>query len=413
MIVRNQVAAVHVRKFLHVSVLALLAAMAVPAAAATPEETAREVLAKSPIIDGHNDTPHQIAALFDRDFSKFDLTALPADVLAKTHTDIKTARAGYLGGQYWSVYVDAALPKHEAVARNIQQIDVVRQMMARYPETFTYAATAAEVEAAMKKGKIASLIGMEGGHSIGSSLEILRQTYALGARYMTLTHSLTTDWADSATDAPKHDGLSPFGFEVLAEMNHLGMIADISHVSEATMHDVLDKSTAPILFTHSNARAITPHPRNVPDSVLKRLPQNGGVVMVTFVPGFTSAARRQWEYERSAVAGRAKTEFSGNPVGEKAAVDAWIAANPRPKATLAQVADHIDHIRKVAGVDHIGIGGDFGGVDELPIGLENVSTYPALFAELVRRGYAKADLAKIAQGNVLRVMRSVEKAAGK
>jgi membrane dipeptidase len=413
MIVRNQVAAFHLRKVLHVSVLALLAAMAVPAAAATPEETAREVLAKSPIIDGHNDTPHQIAAMFDRDFSKFDLTALPADMLAKTHTDIKNARAGYLGGQYWSVYVDAALPKHEAVTRTIQQIDVVRQMMARYPETFTYAATAAEVEAAMKKGKIASLIGMEGGHSIGGSLEILRQTYALGARYMTLTHSLTNDWADSATDAPKHNGLSPFGFEVLAEMNHLGMIADISHVSEATMHDVLDKSTAPVLFTHSNARAVTPHPRNVPDSVLKRLPQNGGVVMVTFVPGFTSAARRQWEYERSAVAGRAKTEFSGNPAGEKAAVDAWIAANPQPKATLAQVADHIYHIRKVAGIDHIGIGGDFGGVDELPVGLESVSTYPALFAELVRRGYAKTDLAKIAQGNVLRVMRGVEKAAGK
>ncbi len=413
MIVRNQVAAFHARKFLQLPALALLAAIAMPAVAATPEQTAREVLAKSPIIDGHNDTPHQIAALFNRDFSKFDLAALPADVLAKTHTDIKTARAGYLGGQYWSVYVDAALPKHEAVTRTIQQIDVVRQMMARYPETFSYAATAAEVEAAMKKGKIASLIGMEGGHSIGSSLDILRQTYALGARYMTLTHSLTTDWADSSTDAPKHDGLSPFGFEVLTEMNQLGMIADISHVSEATMHDVLDKSTAPVLFTHSNARAITPHPRNVPDSVLKRLPQNGGVVMVTFVPGFTSAERRQWEFERSAIAGRAKTEFSGNPVGEKAAVDAWIAANPQPKATLAQVADHIDHIRKVAGVDHIGIGGDFGGVDKLPVGLENVSTYPALFAELVRRGYAKADLAKIAQGNVLRVMRGVEKAARK
>ena len=412
--VRNQVVAFHMRKVLHLLVLALLAAMAMPAAAAaTPEETAREVLAKSPIIDGHNDTPHQIAALFDRDFSKFDLASLSADVLAKTHTDIKTARAGYLGGQYWSVYVDAALPKHEAVTRTIQQIDVVRQMMARYPETFTYAATAAEVEAAMKKGKIASLIGMEGGHSIGSSLEILRQTYALGARYMTLTHSLTTDWADSATDAPKHDGLSPFGFEVLAEMNQLGMIADISHVSEATMHDVLDKSTAPVLFTHSNARAVTPHPRNVPDSVLQRLPQNGGVVMVTFVPGFTSAERRQWEYQRSAVAGRAKTEFSGNPSGEKAAVDGWIAANPQPKATLAQVADHIDHIRKVAGIDHIGIGGDFGGVDELPVGLENVSTYPALFAELVRRGYSKADLAKIAQGNALRVMRAVEKTARK
>ncbi|MES2782009.1 MAG: membrane dipeptidase, partial [Pseudomonadota bacterium] len=253
--VRYRVSDLNLRRVFQVSVLAMLSAMAVPTMAATPEETAREVLAKSPIIDGHNDTPHQIAELFDRDFSKFDLNGLPVDVLAKTHTDVKTARAGYLGGQYWSVYVDAALPKHEAVTRTIQQIDVVRQMMARYPDAFTYASTAAEVEAAMKAGKIASLIGMEGGHSIGGSLEILRQTYALGARYMTITHSLTTDWADSSTDAPKYDGLSPFGFEVIAEMNRLGMIADISHVSEATMHDVLDKSTAPVLFTHSNARA--------------------------------------------------------------------------------------------------------------------------------------------------------------
>ena len=411
--VQNHQSSLTLRSFFQAAVLVLFSTIAVPAWSATPEETAREVLAKSPIIDGHNDTPHQIAELFDRDFSKFDLNALPADVLAKTHTDIRAARAGFLGGQFWSVYVDAALPKHEAVTRTIQQIDVVRQMIAHYPETFAYASNAAEVEAAMKAGKIASLIGMEGGHSIGDSLGILRQTYALGARYMTITHSLTTDWADSATDAPKHDGLSPFGFEVLAEMNRLGMIVDISHVSEATMHDVLDKTTAPVLFTHSNARAITPHPRNVPDSVLKRLPQNGGVVMVTFVPGFTSPERRQWEYQRSAIAGRAKTEFSGNPDGEKAALDAWVAANPQPKATLAQVADHIDHIRKVAGIDHIGIGGDFGGVDELPVGLENVSKYPALFAELVRRGYGKTDLAKISQGNVLRVMRGVEKAAGK
>ena len=413
MYVQNRRPSLTLSSLVRLSLLMLLGAAFAPAVAATPEETAREVLAKSPIIDGHNDTPHQIAEVFDRDFSKFDLNALPADVLAKTHTDIRAARAGFLGGQFWSVYVDAALPKHEAVTRTIQQIDVVRNMIARYPNAFAYASTAAEVEAAMKAGKIASLIGMEGGHSIGDSLEILRQTYALGARYMTITHSLTTDWADSATDAPKHDGLAPFGFEVLAEMNRLGMIADISHVSEATMHDVLDKTIAPVLFTHSNARAITPHPRNVPDSVLRRLPQNGGVVMVTFVPGFTSAERRQWEYERSAVAGRAKTQFSGNPDGEKAAVEAWIAANPQPKATLAQVADHIDHIRKVAGIDHIGIGGDFGGVDELPVGLENVSKYPALFAELVRRGYSKAELAKISQGNVLRVMRGVEKAAGK
>ncbi len=388
-------------------------ALTLPAIAATPEETAREVLAKTPIIDGHNDTPHQIAELFGRDFSKFDLKGLPPKVLAKTHTDIPTLRAGFVGGQFWSVYVDAALPKHEAVTRTLEQIDVVHQMVARYPESFAYATTAAEVEAAIKKGKIASLIGMEGGHSIGGSLGILREMYAAGARYMTITHSLTTDWADSATDAPKHDGLSPFGFEVLAEMNRLGMIADLSHVSEATMHDVLDKGTAPVLFTHSNARAVTPHPRNVSDTILKRLPENGGVVMVTFVPGFTSPERRQWEFEKSAVAGRAKIEFTGNPVGEKAAVDDWSKANPQPKATLSQVADHIDHIRKVAGIDHVGIGGDFGGVDELPVGLENVSTYPALFAELVRRGYSKADLAKIAQGNVLRVMRGTEKAAGR
>jgi membrane dipeptidase len=394
-----------------ISILALVALS--PAHSATPEETAHEVLAKTPIIDGHNDTPHQIAELFARDFSKFDLNKLPPEMLAKTHTDIAAARAGFLGGQFWSVYVDAALPKHEAVTRTIQQIDVVRQMIARYPDAFAYAGSAAEAQAATKNGKIASMIGMEGGHSIGSSLEILRQTYALGARYMTITHSQTTDWADSATDAPKHDGLSPFGFEVLAEMNRLGMIADISHVSEATMHDVLDKSTAPVLFTHSNARAVTPHPRNVPDSVLKRLPQNGGVVMVTFVVGFSSAKRRAWDLDQGAVAARAKAEHSGYPDREKAAVDAWMVANPRPRATIADVADHIDHIRKVAGIDHIGIGGDFGGVPELPEGLQDVSTYPALFAELVRRGYSKADLAKIAQGNVLRVMRGAEAAAAK
>jgi membrane dipeptidase len=404
---------VHFWRISRVSVFAALGTLITPVVAATPEQTAREVLTKTPVIDGHNDTPHQIAELFGRDFSKFDLKGLPPEVIAKTHTDIPTARAGFLGGQFWSVYVDAALPKHEAVTRTIQQIDVVRQMIAFYPETFAYASSAAEVEAALKKGKIASLIGMEGGHSIGSSLEILRQTYALGARYMTITHSLTTDWADSATDMPKHDGLSSFGFEVIAEMNRLGMIADISHVSEATMHDVLDKTKAPVLFTHSNARAVTPHPRNVPDSVLKRLPENGGVVMVTFVPGFTSPERRQWEYEKAAVAGRTKLEFTGNPEGEKASLAAWIAAHPQPKSTLAQVADHIDHVRKVAGIDHIGIGGDFGGVDELPVGLENVSTYPALFAELVRRGYSKTDLAKIAQGNVLRVMRGTEAAAAK
>lgn len=377
----------------------------------TPEQAAEIILSKTPIIDGHNDTPEQLRELFGNDFSKFDLNALQPEIVAKTHTDIPKLRAGKVGGQFWSVWVDPALPKHEAVTRTIEQIDTVKRMVARYPETFQMALTAADIETAMKKGRIASLIGMEGGHSIGSSLAILREMHRAGARYMTITHFLTTDWADSATDAPKHDGLAPFGVEVIKEMNRLGMIADISHVSEATTHDVLDATKAPVLFTHSNARALLDHPRNVPDAVLERLPANGGVVMVTFVPVYLSNDVLKWEHDKAAEAARLKAAFIGNPAGEKAAMEAWIAANPSPKATIAQVADHIDHIRKVAGIDHIGVGGDFGGVDTLPEGLENVSKYPALFAELLRRGYTEADLAKIAQGNVLRVMRAVEAAA--
>ena len=316
-----------------------------------------------------------------------------------------------MGAQYWSVYVSASLSEPEAVQATIEQIDVTRRLIARYPQDLQLALSAQDVEAALKAGRIASLIGMEGGHSIGSSLAVVRQMYALGARYMTLTHSKNTPWADSATDTPAHDGLTDFGRDLVREMNRIGMQVDLSHVSEATMHDALDVARAPVIFSHSGARAINGHARNVPDSVLKRLPQNGGVVMVTYVPGFVSAERREWDLKKTAIAGRAKTEHVGNPAGEKAAVDAWIAANPMPRATLAQVADHIDHIRKVAGIEHIGIGGDFGGVDELPDGLQDVSTYPALFAELARRGYTKADLAKISQGNVLRVMRGVEKAA--
>jgi membrane dipeptidase len=394
-------------------VLAALAVTATSLAAATPEQTANAVLAKTPIIDGHNDTPEQLRELFGNDFSKFDLNAMPPEAVAKTHTDIPKLRMGHVGGQFWSVWVDPALSKHEAVTRTLEQIDVVHRMVARYPETFTMALTAADVEAAMKRGKIASLIGMEGGHSIGGSLAILREMHRAGARYMTITHFLTTDWADSATDAPKHDGLSAFGVDVIKEMNRLGMIVDISHVSEATMNDVLDETKAPVLFTHSNARALLDHPRNVPDAVLRRLSANGGVVMVTFVPVYTSPAVQKWERDKAAEAARLKAAFIGNPDGEKAAVDAWVAANPSPKASIAQVADMIDHIRNVAGIDHIGIGGDFGGVDSLPAGLENVSKYPWLFSELVRRGYSEKDLAKIAQGNVLRVMRAVEAVAAK
>lgn len=376
--------------------------------ATTPEQTALEVLTKSPVIDGHNDVPEQIRELFGNDFSKFDLMDLPPDVLLKTQTTIPKLREGKVGGQFWSVWVDPALPKYEAVTAVLEQIDTVERMVARYPDTFQMALTSTEVEAAMKKGKIASMIGMEGGHSIAGSLGVLRQMYRAGARYMTITHFLTTDWADSATDAPKHDGITPFGVDVIKEMNRLGMIVDLSHVSETTMHDVLDVTKAPILFTHSNARALMDHPRNVPDSVLKRLPDNGGVVMVTFVAGYMSPDVASWDAEKAAQAARIKAMTVGNPAKEKADLDDWVAANPRPRANLKQAADMIDHIRNVAGIDHIGIGGDYAGTSNLPDGLEDVSKYPALFAELVRRGYSKADLAKIAQGNVLRVMRGVE-----
>jgi len=379
-----------------------------PAHARSAEETAVAILAETPVIDGHNDTPEQIRELFGNDFSRFDLASLSPEMLAKTHTEIVSLRAGRVGGQFWSVWVDPALPEHEAVTRTLEQIDTVERLVARYPDVFVMARSADEIEAAMKNGKIASLIGMEGGHSIGGSLAILRQMYRAGARYMTITHFLTTSWADSATDAPKHDGLSDFGEKVIAEMNRIGMIVDISHVSDATMRDVLDIAKAPLLFTHSNARALLEHPRNVPDDVLMRLKANGGVVMVTFVPVYLSPEIREWEIVKAAQEAAAKALHIGSPDQEKAQVESWIETHPRPRATIAQVADHIDHIRKIAGIDHIGISGDFGGISTAPEGLENVSTYPALFAELVRRGYSKADLAKIAQGNVLRVMRGVE-----
>jgi membrane dipeptidase len=385
------------------------------AAQADPaDDVAQAVLEKTPIIDGHNDTPEQLRTLFKNDFTKFDLNALPPEGLTKTQTDIPKLRAGKVGGQFWSVWIDPALPAQEAVVTTLEQIDTVERMVARYPDTFVMARTASDIEAAIKRGKIASLIGMEGGHSIGNSLAVLRQMYRAGARYMTLTHFKTNDWADSATDAPKHHGLSPFGVAVVREMNRLGMMVDLSHVAHSTMHDVLDVASAPVIFTHSNSFALLDHPRNVQDDVLKRLPRNGGVVMITFVPDYTSPDIRDWDNARLAETARWKAKFIDNPKREKAAMDAWLASNPRPRATLKQVADHIDHFRRVAGIDHIGIGGDFGGIDTVVEGLEDVSTYPKLFAELARRGYSKTDLSKIAQGNVLRVMRANESvSAGK
>ncbi|MEQ8743326.1 dipeptidase [Parasphingorhabdus sp.] len=399
-----------------ISSLALaIAALAAPSASAqTPEQVAQTVLAKNPVIDGHNDSPEQIAERFDSDFTKFDFrNTIPTMGTGSEpmHTDLSRLRKGRVGGQFWSVWVDPELPEFEAVQRVIEQIDIVHRFVDQYPDDLQLALTAADVDAAQKNGRIASLIGMEGGHSIGNSLAVLRQTYALGARYMTLTHWKTLDWADSATDAPRSDGLSEFGVAVVQEMNRLGMIVDLSHVSEATMNDALDATMAPVMFSHSSADGVTRHPRNVPDTILKRLPANGGVVMVTFVPSYVNAENRDWDAAQKAEEARAAALNPGDKAAREADIANWNDAHPMPPVTAKDIADHIDHIRTVAGIDHIGLGGDYDGITFTPDDLGDVSTYPVLFAELARRGYSAADLAKIARGNILRVMRGVESTA--
>lgn len=337
---------------------------------------AREILRETPVIDGHNDFPSQV---LDRGGS-LDLVdlALPQPSL---HTDLPRLRAGHVGAQFWSAYVTADSMHRGALRQALRQIDVIHRMIERYPELES-ARTADDIVAIEQRGGIASLIGVEGGHAIEGSLATLRIFYDLGVRYMTLTHSLSTDWADSATDAPRHGGLSPFGEEVVREMNRVGIFVDLSHVSPDAMRDALRVSRAPVIFSHSSARGVTDNPRNVPDDVLQSLARNRGVIMVTFVPMFVSAE-----------------------------VNAWTGGNPAPSAYLSDVADHIDHIRDVAGIDHIGIGSDFDGISSVPVGLEDVSTYPALFAELLRRGYSEQDVRKIAGLNLLRAMREMEAAA--
>jgi membrane dipeptidase len=374
-------------------------------------DRARRLLREVPVIDGHNDYPWQV-----REVAKGELDALdirrPQPAI---HTDIARLTAGGVGGQFWSVYVPSTAPGEnpaDAVSATLVQIDIVHRMMSLYSQQMALALSADDVEKIQRTGKVASLIGMEGGHSINSSLGILRQMYRLGARYMTLTHSLNTPWADSATDTPKFDGLSPFGEQVVREMNRLGMLVDLSHVSPATMADAIRVSTAPVIFSHSSARAVTDVPRNVPDDILKALPKNGGLVMVTFVPGFISQEVANHSRLETAERDRLTTTLgSANATAITSAVDAWRRANPPPKASMLQVADHIDHIRKTAGIDHVGLGGDFDGITSVPVGLEDVSTYPGLIAELLRRGYSDDDVKKIAGRNILRVMRAAEAAA--
>ena len=367
---------------------------------------ARALHAQSLLIDGHNDYPWALRELdASRDLEKLDIAKPQPSIM----TDIARLKEGGVGGQFWSVYTPSTMQGQAAVTATLEQIDIVHRMVRKYPAAFELALTAADVERIHKAGKIASMIGMEGGHSIDNSLANLRMFHRLGARYMTLTHSLNTPWADSCSDKPAHNGLSPFGEEVVKEMNWLGMLVDLSHVSPDTMADAIRVSQAPVIFSHSNARAVDDHVRNVPDDILKQLPKNGGVIMVTFVPGFLSPKVTEWNRRQTAEQDRLKALTPNDEAAVKAGVDKWNAANAAPAATIADVADHIDHIRKVAGIDHIGIGSDFDGITQTVKDLDNVSAYPRLTAELLRRGYADGDVRKILGQNILRVMREAEK----
>ena len=390
--------------------------------AASPEanEAARveRVLTQTPLIDGHNDLPWEIRERFGSDLNRIDLSANTAAVPAAAGspplmTDIPRLRRGHVGAQFWSVFIPVEMKGPQAVQATLEQIDLVKAMCARYSHDLAMAYTAADIRRLHRAGLVASLAGVEGGHQINDSLPVLRAYYDAGARYMTLTHSTNTAWADSATDSPRHHGLTPFGKEVVREMNRLGMLVDLAHVSEETMRAALAVSAAPVIFSHSSARALVDHPRDVSDEVLRLVGQNGGVVMVNFAPPYVSEPMRRWEAERVAEEARNSSPpfgglYIGQPERAAAALKSWDTAHPKPPVTLADVADHIEHIRQVAGADHVGLGSDFDGIPETPAGLEGVERFPALLQELARRGWSDADLAKVAGANLLRVMAQAE-----
>ncbi len=370
-------------------------------------EQARRLLRQHPVIDGHNDLPWTVRGATEGlgDVEAYDLRSPTSG-----QTDLERLRRGQVGGQFWSVYVP---PRETGSARGqLEQIDLARRMIARYPKDLELATTASEVARIMQKGHVASLLGIEGGHALENSLGALRAYFELGVRYMTLTHSASLDWADASGDEPRHGGLTPFGEEVVREMNRLGMLVDLSHVSAATMEDALRVSEAPIIFSHSSARAVCDHHRNVPDEILRRLPQNGGVIMITFVaafvsPEFAAASKPLWkEFEE-------RSKELTEPQERHALWLELKARMPDIPVTLGEVADHVEHARRVAGVDHIGLGGDYDGNDSWPEGLEDVSGYPRLFAELIRRGWSDPDLAKLSSGNILRVMKEAEEVSSR
>ncbi len=389
---------------------AVLVAGAAPGAAQQDAALAhaRALLKTVPLIDGHNDLPWEIRA---SDSAPRDVQAYNLNLPTRGNTDIARLRAGQVGAQFWSIYIPGEAKDSGYARMQLEEFDIARRMIAMYPKDLQFVTTADGIEQAFKAGKIGSLLGLEGGHAIENSLGALRSYYDLGARYMTLTHNVTLAWADAAQDTAAHGGLTPFGREVVREMNRLGMMVDLSHVSPAVMSNVLDIAESPVIFSHSSARAITDHRRNVPDSILKRLPKNGGVVMVTFVPGFVNTRFGAWEASRDSVVSTLLAS-GADSAAVRTQVRAWVAANPRPATPMSDVADHIEHIRKVAGADHIGLGSDFDGMGPVtPVGLEDVSKFPDLFAELIRRGWKDGDLKKLAGENMLRVMRANEATA--
>ncbi|HEY0996367.1 MAG TPA: dipeptidase [Gemmatimonadaceae bacterium] len=380
-----------------------------PAPSARDLQVARRALRAAPLIDGHNDLPWAIreAKGAPMDVEAYDLTKQTPG-----HTDLPRLRRGLVGGQFWSIYIPGEIRDSGYARVQLEQFDIAKRVIAKYPKDLAFAWTAADVRRAHRAGKVASMLGLEGGHAIENSLGALRAYRELGARYMTLTHNVTLDWADAALDSAKHGGLTAFGKEVVREMNRLGMLVDLAHVSPATMSDALDVSEAPVIFSHSGARAVVDVARNVPDSILRRLPKNGGVVMVPFVPGFTAKAVLEWE--EAADKARAEAVAKGaDEASLRQMIQEYRRAHPMPRATIADVADHIEHVRRVAGIDHVGIGGDFDGISTTPVGLEDVSTYPALFAELARRGWTQAELEQLAGRNVLRVMEQAERVAAR
>lgn len=386
-----------------------LSAQAVPPIDAATQARIDRILKATPLIDGHNDLPWEIRA--NRAFSVEGLAADSDKQPKPTMTDMARLRQGRVGAQFWSVWLPASFTGEAAITATLEQVDVVKRMVARYPNDLELASTAADIERIHKAGRIASLIGAEGGHQIGNSLVALRAYRAAGVGYMTLTWNNNNDWADSGTDDAKHNGLTDFGRTVVAEMNRIGMIVDLSHVSEAVMAQALDVSRAPVIFSHSNVRALSDHPRNVPDVILKRLSANGGVVMVNAYPGHNDPAVIGQMARRAAEETRLMRIYPGQPDRRRAALGQWDAANPRPASPITVMADHIDHVVKIAGHDHVGIGADLDGVPFTNTGMESVAGYPTLFAELIRRGWSDAKLAKLAGRNVLRVMRGAEATA--